>query len=318
VLSIGHAALRPRCSRARPLHRGRRAQPRALRRHLRRRLDPARRAGGAAGPARRGSRRPRHDGRPPHPRPARAAAAWWSTLAARGIACVWLDLRGHGQSGPRAGDGGDWGYDDLVEYDVAALAAFARARFPSLPLAAVGHSLFAHVALAHVARHPDSPIDGLALLACNVANPEWARRPLQRWAKRALLELAALGIGLVGRVPARRLGLGSDDEPAGYVRDFLTAARRGRWLARDGFDYYGALPAMTRPVLAIIAAGDRLMAPEVDARGLVAPLPRAEVRVVGRASGLPFDPGHMGLVLDERARPAWAEVADFILALPPP
>jgi predicted alpha/beta hydrolase len=240
-----------------------------------------------------------------------------STLAARGIACVWPDLRGHGASGPRAGEGGDWGYDDLVEHDVAALAAFARARFPSLPLAAVGHSLFAHVALAHVARHPESPIDGLALLACNVANPEWARRPLERWAKRALMELAALGIGLVGRVPARRLGLGSDDEPAGYVRDFLTAARRGRWLARDGFDYYGALATMTRPVLAVIAAGDRLMAPEADARGLVAPVPRAEVRVVGRASGLPFDPGHMGLVLDERARPAWEEIADFILALPP-
>jgi predicted alpha/beta hydrolase len=238
-----------------------------------------------------------------------------SQLAARGIACVSADLRGHGASGPRAGEGGDWRYDDLVEHDVPTLAAWARAQFPSLPVVCVGHSLFGHVSLAHVARHADAPIDGLVLLSCNVANPDWARRPLQLVLKRSLIEVAALVSRVVGRVPARRLGIGSDDEAAGYVRDFVRCVRAVEWRAHDGFSYYDALPSVTRPVLAMVGAGDRVMASEADARGLVAGLPRLDFRVVGRRSGLSFDPGHMGLLLDERARPAWVEVADFILGL---
>jgi hypothetical protein len=64
--------------------------------------------------------------------------------------------------------------------------------------------------------------------------------------------------------------------------------------------------------LALVGAADRFMAPAADVRGLVAPVPQAQVRVVGRATGLDFDPDHMGLVLDRRARPAWEQLAQFI------
>jgi predicted alpha/beta hydrolase len=238
-----------------------------------------------------------------------------SHLAARGLAVIAVDLRGHGESGPRAADGGDWGYDDLVEQDCAALFAFARARFPSLPLVAVGHSLFAHVALAHLARHRDAPLDGLVLVACNIAHPGWSA--LSRLARRPLIELMGLLTRVHGHLPVRRFQLGSDDESRGYVADFVRGARTAEWQARDGFDYWRALPMVTRPMLALVGAGDRLMAPLSDARSLVAPLLNARVRVVGRATGLSFDPGHMGIVLDERARPAWNEMADFVRACRP-
>jgi hypothetical protein len=121
----------------------------------------------------------------------------------------------------------------------------------------------------------------------------------------------------LGRLPVRRLGLGSADEARGYVADFVRCWRAGDWRARDGFSYWQGLPSLRRPVLAMAGAGDRFMAPEADIRGLVARIPGAEVRVYGRASGLPFDPGHMDLVLDERARPAWDELAEFIRAAKP-
>lgn len=238
-----------------------------------------------------------------------------SQLVARGVACVVADLRGHGKSGPRAEAGGDWGYDDLVENDVPALVAFARARFPGLPLACVGHSLFGHVALAHVARHPEAPVDGLVLLACNVANPSWAARPLQRLKKGAFIELMGAITRVYGRLPARRLGYGSDDEARGYVHDFVRAWRLGDWRARDGFGYWQALPSVRRPLLALVGAADTLYAPPDDARALATRVPGAEFHVVGRASGLPFDPDHMGLLLDERARPAWDQAAEFIRRL---
>lgn len=238
-----------------------------------------------------------------------------SELAARGIACVVADLRGHGKSGPRAEEGGDWGYDELVEQDVPALVAFARARFPGLPLACVGHSLFGHVALGHVARHPEALIDGLVLLACNVANPTWAARPLSRWQKGALIEAMGAVTRAVGRLPVRRLGYGTDDEAAGYVRDFVRCWRVGDWQARDGFSYYQALAKLRRPLLALVGSGDRLMSPAHDARALALRVPGAACHTVGRTSGLSFDPDHMGLVLDERARPAWRQAAAFIRQL---
>jgi predicted alpha/beta hydrolase len=238
-----------------------------------------------------------------------------SHLASRGLAVIVVDLRGHGASGPRADEGGDWSYDDLVEQDCAALLSLAAARFPSLPVVAVGHSLFGHVMLAHAARHRDAPLDGLVLIAGNVANPGWSW--LSRLTRRPLTELMGLLTGLEGHLPVRRLRLGSDDEARGYVDDFVRWGRSGEWRARDGFDYWRALPTVTRPVLAIVGAGDHFMAPEADARALVAPLLNARLRVVGRRTGLSFDPGHMSIVLDERARPVWNEIAEFVRACRP-
>ena len=238
-----------------------------------------------------------------------------STLAARGIACVVADLRGHGKSGPRAGEGGDWSYDELVEQDVPTLVAFARARFPSLPLACVGHSLFGHVALAHLSRHPDAAIDALVLFAVNAPNPGWSLRTLRGLRRRAGIELMGILSRAFGRLPARRLRYGTDDEAAGYVRDFLRNGRARHWRARDGFDYWDALPRIERPVLAIVGAGDRFMSPPDDARALATRIAHARFHVVGRATGLAVDPDHMGLVLDERARPAWDQAADFIRSI---
>jgi hypothetical protein len=138
-------------------------------------------------------------------------------------------------------------------------------------------------------------------------------RPLARAKKGALIELMGVVTRAVGRLPVRRLGLGNNDESRGYVADFVRCWRAGDWCARDGFSYWQALPSVRQPLLALVGAGDRFMAPADDARGLVSRVPRAEVRVVGRSSGLTFDPGHMEVVLDERARPAWEALAQFIL-----
>ena len=244
-----------------------------------------------------------------------------STLAAAGIACVAADLRGHGKSGPRAADGGDWSYDELVEQDVPTLVGLARSRFPSLPLVCVGHSLFGHVSLAHLSRHPDADVDAVVALAVNAPNPSWDAALRSPWRapqalrRRAGIELMGALTRMFGRLPARRLRYGTDDEAAGYVRDFLRNGRAHRWRARDGFDYWKGLSGIDRPLLALVGAADRFMSPPDDARALATRVPGAQFRVVGRESGLPFDPDHMGLVLDERARPAWDQVAEFIRSI---
>ncbi len=241
-----------------------------------------------------------------------------TTLARRSIAVLWPDLRGHGLSGPRAEDGGSWSYDDLVDLDVPALVNAARGRFPGLPAFAVGHSLFGHVALAHAARYPAVPLAGIAMISCNMCNPEW-RRSVPRWAaKGALLELARGIAALAGRLPARRLRVGSNDEPRGYVQDLARHWRTGDWRARDGFSYGAALSRVRVPIRAWVGAGDRLLSPPAEARGLLSPVPGARLEVVGRSTGLPFDPGHMAMVLDDRVRPVWEDVAAFVGSPTPP
>jgi predicted alpha/beta hydrolase len=234
-------------------------------------------------------------------------------LARAGVAVLWIDLRGHGESGPRAEEGGDWGYDDLVA-DVPVLLEAARARFPSLPLYTVGHSLFAHVVLGHLSRRPGTALDGHVMLAANVCNPGWRARPLLLLSRGLGIEAMALLARVRGRVPIRALKQGTDDEALGYARDFVRIWRRQRWRARDGYDYWDALPSVSVPTLALVGAGDKYFAPPVDAREVAARLPRCDFEVVGRRSGLAFDPGHMGLVLDERCRPVWERVAAFVNA----
>ena len=66
------------------------------------------------------------------------SAEGWRTIA--------FDFRGHGESTLREG-ARDWGYDDLVRWDLPAVVACARARSDHKPVVVVGHSLLGRVAL---------------------------------------------------------------------------------------------------------------------------------------------------------------------------
>lgn len=72
-------------------------------------------------------------------------------LLRAGVAVLWFDQRGHGQSGPTPAQGGRWDYDDLVA-DAGVVAEYLRTRLPGARRVAIGHSLFGHVALAYQAQ----------------------------------------------------------------------------------------------------------------------------------------------------------------------
>ena len=215
-------------------------------------------------------------------------------LVGRGCATLAFDQRGHAESGPRTHEGARFGYDDLVE-DVGAMIDAAQEHFPELPIALVGHSLFGHVALAHLARQGSAKVRAVVLLGCSVpsrARP--LRIPIALW--HALSRLN-------GRFPARTLRVGSDDEPLSYIEDFVRWSRTRDWSSRDGFSYQSALARIDIPVLAIAGQRDYFLTPPLEAARLVASIPRHELVVV--------DATHMGLVLS--AKPAWSYTAEFLL-----
>jgi len=239
-----------------------------------------------------------------------------SFLRRRGFHVYALDLRGHGASGPRAAEGGRWSYDDIVQRDLpAAMRAVAR-RHPELPRAFLGHSLSAHAGGATLGLQPDLPVDAAVLISPVV----WIRRhepSAAWWLSKRLLLAAWYGLSRpAGRTPARRLGIGSEDEPLPYVRQFGDWARHDRWTSADGVDYLAALGRVAVPVLVLGARGDRWISRTPSVRRFAEAMERAPVEMVelGRRElpELRHEPGHMTLVTDPRSRPAWERIADWL------
>lgn len=243
-----------------------------------------------------------------------------SHLAGRGHHVYTLDLRGHGASGPKAGEGADWTYDDLVLHDIpAAVGAVAR-RHPDLPLAWVGHSLSAHAGAATLGLRRDLPLDAAVLISPVV----WMRRhePSAAWwlYKRLVLALWHGLTRAVGHTPARRLGIGTDDEAAGYVAQFPRWARQDRWRSREDLpggplDYLEGLGRVELPVLVMNARGDRWISRTPCVRRFAAEMVRARLTFLElgrRELGGDTEPGHMALLTDPRSRPAWERIADWL------
>jgi predicted alpha/beta hydrolase len=236
------------------------------------------------------------------------------TLAEEGMRVLVADLRGHGKSGPRAQEGGSWTYDDLVA-DVEVYLALARELEPGLPVALLGNSLFGHVALCHLGMHPDEPVAALVGFAINIWNERWTASRARWWLKRALVGASAPIVSRQGRLPARRLGLGSDDEPLAYWQSMLRWVPGNRWDADDGSDYAALLARVAPPALVVVSEGDRLLAQPDDALLFTAPLER-EVLRLGSACSAPrlrgMAPGHVEMVASPRMLPLWRHVASWV------
>ena len=243
-------------------------------------------------------------------RPREAGLA--TRLAEAGFAVLVPDLRGHGDSGPRASEGGQWSYDDIVAYDAPALVDFVRQRFPRQKLCLLGHSLFGHAAAAYAASAA-APPEALVMLASNVWMPRFESSPARWLVKRATLEALLPLSRTVGYCPAKKVGFGSEDEALDYIGQFLVWARGGRWVSRAGDDYLLRLPRFRGQTLAVVGAADALNCHPSCARRFAQHLGGSlDFRVVGKDSGLSFDPGHMALVTDPRSEPLWTEIAGWL------
>jgi predicted alpha/beta hydrolase len=240
------------------------------------------------------------------------------TLVDAGFRVLLPDLRGHGRSGPTPRAGGDWSYDQLVA-DTAVYLQLARSLAPQLPVALLGHSLFAHTSLAWLGQHPDAPVAAHVALAMDV----WLRacEPSRaRWlVKRGVMATAARIAATHGHFPAKQLRLGNMDESAGYWRDIADNVRAGHWLARDGTDYHAGLARVRCPCLHVVSVRDRLFARPASALRLTAGIARREVWQLGRDPELArLRPDHMG-VLTGASEPLWRAVAAWLdRTLPPP
>lgn len=221
---------------------------------------------------------------------------WIETLARAGARAIAFDFRGHGESGTSASRGGFWSYDDLVQRDLPAVVAAARARSDDAPVVVVGHSLGGSTALASQGAgllHADA----LVVLATSVWLPRFDSSIPRRAIKAAIVEGMRRTTARVGYFPARLLRQGSDDEAAPFIHDIVRIVRDDVWKSTDGaHDYVEALAHVDVPVLGFTSAADRLQCAPECAKAMLAKVPRAELRVVSERDEKGGVPDHMQLV----------------------
>lgn len=196
--------------------------------------------------------------------------------------------------------GDDWTFDDLVDFDLPALATgAAKACGVTIgEVTIVGHSLGGLVASAGLATGRIPRPRSLALVAACVWRGE-------TWRRRALMATYLRAAKAFGRAPIRLLRLGNADEAKSYVAQLASWSRTGRWTSTRGVDYLAALSSIDAPVRSCASVRDWMCTPR-DAAEIAGRIPSAlPMRLVGRAHGDAVDPDHFGLVTRTELLPLW-------------
>ncbi len=206
------------------------------------------------------------------------AAAYYEGLAAelarRGACVVTAELRGVGSSSVRARRGVDFGYRELLELDLPAVIAAARALYPAARLVLLGHSIGAHLSAIH-AGQAATDLGGLVFVASGTSYYRAWRFP----GNVSMLGVAALTRGvsaLVGFFPGRLFGF-FGTQARRLMREWSTLTTTGRFeIAGGPPDAERLLASVALPVLALSFEGDNF-APEGAVRHFLAKMPGARI-----------------------------------------
>lgn len=187
---------------------------------------------------------------------------------------AWAELRGQGSHPQRARRGADFGYREIVEHDIPALATQLTARYPGRPLYLVGHSLGGQLA-AMAAHQLGDSLSGLVLIATGTAHfRAWPRA--QQWRARLTVQAIRLAATLLPWYPGHQLGFGGE-QPRRLMRDWVRNALTGRYVFEGSrLDHEAASRSLRVPVLSLSVRGDPI-APPSAADALLGKLAWADI-----------------------------------------
>jgi len=232
-------------------------------------------------------------------------------LAARGWDAWVADLRGHGRSGVE-GQRRRWHFEDWIRLDAPALVGGVLEATGRDRLVWIGHSAGGVIGFAFGGlEHPLSrAIAGIAV----------AGAPAPTGLGMVQYPMAAAGLSVtrvLGRFPARFLGIGPEDEHPEIFAQWMRWNLRGRWLGNDGTDYYANTRRVRSRLLALAGGGDWLIAPPALCEDL-ADATSSEDRMFvtcGRDTGFSEDFNHHRLIASTPARhEVWPLIGDWIEA----
>ncbi len=201
------------------------------------------------------------------------AQAW----AALGYRVATVELRGGQQSSIRDVRAHNFGYNEVLNVDLASIVPRLRAEAAGRPFLLAGHSLGGQFALLYASRHPNQ-IDGVVLLAGG-SNYYGAMPRGQRLTRHLGLRTVRTIDQVLGFFPGDKLGFGGR-QPFNMMLDWTHEALTGKYLVRgDAADYDRGLEQLEMQVLMVSLRGDALV-PRPSADFLARKLTRAHVTQV--------------------------------------
>jgi predicted alpha/beta hydrolase len=234
-------------------------------------------------------------------------------LAGIGLSTLTYDYRGTGRSRGASLRGDTVTMADWMNEDVPAVARWAAARFPGLPLLAVGHSVGGH---AMILSGDDPLVRAGVLIACHAGITRTIRGRAERARVRLVMRvLAPLLCALKGYMPGKRIGLG-EDLPRGVMLEWSRWTTLPRYFYDDpALDAARRAARVRMPLLALGFDDDPWANPhamDILLSGVTgAPIERRQLDP--QALGL-AGVGHMGF-FRKRCGPAlWPQVGDWLLA----
>ncbi|OXS82722.1 alpha/beta hydrolase family protein [Kocuria marina] len=247
--------------------------------------------------------------------PERFYAGFAEYVTGRGLAAVTYDYRGTGRSGePRKNP--HLRMRDWMGGDVPAVAAWTRARFPGLPLHAVGHSIGGH---AMVLGHGLEGLDRFAVVSSHLAHTRTIAPRKEQLRVAAMLHVVGPALSrTLGYMPGKRLGIGENMPTAAMVEWGSWARRPGYFFDDPSMDATARAAAVTQDVLALGASDDPWASP-AQMRALTGRLTSAAVE------HRTFTPeqlgvariGHHGLFRRSAADAVWPGLVDWLTAPSP-
>jgi len=237
-------------------------------------------------------------------------------LASLGLSVLTYDYRGIGRSRPASLRGYDVSMSDWIDHDVAAVTAWARQRFPQLPLLAIGHSVGGH-ALAL------SPSSVALRAAVMVASHAGASHTIKGWVERQRVRfimrvLAPVLVALKGYMPNKRLGFG-EDLPGSAMTQWCRWTTLPRYFFDDPAMAADSRMAQLRIPLLVVSFEDDPWANAQAVQMLISPLKNAQMErwhCDPRVEGMPAV-GHMGFFRTRFQQALWQKVANWLLAAVP-
>jgi len=229
-------------------------------------------------------------------------------LAAAGYDAWVAELRGHGRSGER-GRTAAWHFEDWIRLDAPALLHAVREATGAARVVWIGHSAGGVIGVAYLGLNDGGAPDVAGIVMAGAPAPS---RP---GAWHVPLSMAGYGITrLLGRFPARALGIGPEDELPGIMSQWLAWNVRGRWVGADGTDYLANARRIDVPVLAIAGGGD-IIAPPSSCRRLLEHIGGTDrqLLVCGRRQGFAENYTHDRMIISRHARDeVWPRIRDWL------
>ena len=230
-----------------------------------------------------------------------------------GFHVLTYDYRGTGRSRPADLRRCTVTMADWIEDDNAAVTRWAAARFPGLPLLAVGHSVGGHaIALSSAT----GLLSAAVLVASHAGVTRTVRGAVERARVWAVMRLfAPVLCRALGYMPGRRIGLGEDLPRTVMLQWSRWTTLPGYFLDDPAMDARSRMARVRLPLLVLGFDDDPWANPRaIDI--LVRPLVNARLdrrQVAPRDMGLRAI-GHMGFFRKQCADRVWPQVGEWLLA----